>query len=412
MRKRKDGYMKDFSRQPELLNLSEVGIYDETDKLRKAAIWGEVGAEIVLTQLYPPHISLFHGEMDIPKAREEVNNFAETLMRSGIKVVQIRDSLAEILNPQKSLTVDKLLQGFVVKMKKSKLRYGNKELDNGHIEIIDWLVKEDIAKYGKSRALTLNWTLSIRPDLPLGNSIYAKDQMSVILGKMIRSSMKEPIRQPETALYNRVYRELGFKNGIVDIPNSETFEGGDAFVHAKTVYIGVGTRTSIGAAKYIYEALKQDMIEYGYKFVVIEEEESQARSHHDEMSFMHLDTFFNPVGENEVVICDKEASKKTVRVFTTDDKGSTQIIPKERSFIKYLEDENQQIIRVPLPEQQNFGCNFLTISENTVIVPDIENIQTIEELKKVGKQVIRVPLAESTEGYGSAHCMVGQLFRG
>lgn len=403
--------MNDFSRQPKLLNLSAVGIYDETDKLQKGSIWGEVGAEIVLTQLYPPHISLFHGEMDIPKARKEVNNFAETLMRSGVKVVQIRDRLAEILNPQKSLTVDKLLKGFVVKTKKDKLKYGNKELNNGHIEIIDWLLKEDIAKYGKSRALTLNWTLSIHPDLPLGNSIYARDQMSVILGKMIRSSMKEPIRQPETALYDRVYKELGLKSGIVGIPNSETFEGGDAFVHAKTVYIGVGRRTSFGAAKHIYEALKEDMSKYGYKFVVIEEEEPQTRSHHDEMSFMHLDTFFNPVGKNEVVICDKEASKKTVRVFTIGDKGNTQILSTERSLIEYLEDENQKIIRVPLPEQQNFGCNFLTINENTVIVPDIENIQTIEELKKVGKQVIRVPLAESTEGYGAAHCMVGQLFR-
>lgn len=412
MTERKDRDMRDVFRESELVNLSEVGIYDEVHTLKKAAVWGEVGAEIVLTQLYPPRISLFHGEMDIPQARKEVNNFTKTLIESGIKVVQIRDRLAEILNPQESLTTNQLLRAFVAKTKKDKLKYGNKELDSKHIEILEWLLKEDIAKYGESRALTLNLALSITPDLPLGNSIYARDQMNVILGKMVLSSMREPIRRPETALYNRVYIELGLENQIVSMPSSETFEGGDALVHAKTIYIGVGTRTSFGAAMHIYEALKRDIEENGYKFVVVEEEEPRTRSHHDEMSFMHLDTFLNAIGENEVVICDKEASRKTVRVFTTDQKGDTRILPAERSLIEYLEDEKQKIIRVPLPDQQNFGCNFLTINSNTVIVPSINNVNTIKELQKAGKKVIPVPLAESTEGYGAAHCMVGQLFRG
>lgn len=399
------------SQQSGLLNLSKIGIYDETDRLREAAIWGEVGAEVVLTQLYPPHISLFNGEMDISKAREEVKHFTEALTQSGVKILQIRDRLAEILSPKKSLNIDKLLKAFVAKTKKDKLKYGNKELDKKHIEILDWLLKEDIAKYGKSRALTLNWVLSIGQNLPLGNSIYARDQMNVILGKMIRSAMKEPIRQPEVILYNRVYKELGLASEIINIPSSETFEGGDCFVHAKTVYVGVGTRTSFGAAKHIYRALKKDLNETGYKFVVVEEEQPQARSHHDEMSFMHLDTFFNPIGKNEVVVCDREASKKTVKILTADDKGNIQVLPTEKSFIQYLKDEGQKIIIVPPPEQQNFGCNFLTISTNTVIVPDINNTEIIGELKKTGRQVIRIPLAESTEGYGAAHCMVGQLLR-
>lgn len=398
--------------QPGLLNLSKIGIYDETDRLKKAAIWGEVGAEVVLTQLYPPHISLFNGEMDIRKAREEVKHFTRTLIQSGVEILQIRDRLAEILSPKKSLNTDKLLKAFVTKTKKDKLKYGNKELDRKHIEILDWLLREDIARYGESRALTLNWILSIAQSLPLGNSIYARDQMNVILGRMIRSAMKEQIRQPEVILYNRVYKELGLASGIVSIPNSETFEGGDAFVHAKTVYIGVGTRTSFGAAKHIYEALKKDLNEAEYKFVVVEDEEARSRSHHDEMSFMHLDTFFNPVGKNEVVVCDREASKKTVKILITDNKGNTQVLSTGKSFVQYLKDEGQKIIIVPPSEQQNFGCNFLTISRNTVIVPDINNTRTIEALEKAGKQVIRVPLAESTEGYGAAHCMVGQLIRG
>ena len=99
-------------------------------------------------------------------------------------------------------------------------------------------------------------------------------------------------------------------------------------------------------------------------------------------------------------------------MFTTDNRGNTQISPAKRSLIEYLEDENQSIIEIPLPEQQNFGCNFLTINKNTVMIPLVSNINTIKELQKAGKRVISVPLSESTEGYGAAHCMVGQLFRG
>lgn len=406
----KDVYMKNSSQNPELLSLSKIGIYDETDKLQKAAIWGDVGAETVLTQLYPPQISLFQGEMNVPRVREEVDNFTKTLAECSVDIIPIRDHLASTLSPRKSLTIDKVLKAFINKTKQDKLNYGNKELNDKHIEILEWFLQEDISKYGKIKALTLNWELSVKPDLPLGNSIYARDQMNVILGKMIRSSMKEPIRQPEVNLYARVYKELGLASEIINIPSSETFEGGDAFVHASTIYIGVGMRTSLGAARYIYEALKKDLEKNRYNVAVVVEEDPQKRSHHEQMSFMHLDAFFNPVGKNEVVVCADEAERKTVKVFTAVN-GESELISTGKSLIQYLEEQNQKLIEVPSSEQKNFGCNFLTIDENTVIVPDINNTRTVEELKKAGKRVIRVPLAESTEGYGAAHCMVGQLLR-
>lgn len=413
MKEKVDGRGQDFSRQSELTGLSEVRIHDETDRLRKAAIWGQVGAEIVLTQLYPPQISLFRGdsEMNIFNVKSEIKNFRTALIQAGVQIVQVRDYLAENLVPRQGLTRDKLLKGIIRKTKENKPKYGNKILDRQHVEVLDWLIQEDVERFGETQALTLNWLLSIGQDLPLGNSIYARDQMNVILGKMIKCSMKEPIRRPEVALYNRVYRDLGLTSEVIDIPSPETFEGGDAFVHAKTVYVGVGARTSFGAAKYIYEALREDLDKAGFKFVIVEEENPEIRSRHDEMSFMHLDTFFNPIGENEVVVGDGEASRKTVKILTTDDKGNTQTISTGKSFIEFLADEGQRIMMVPLPEQKSFGCNFLTIDKNTGIVPYIRRTRMIDWLRTSGKKVIRVPLTESTDGYGAAHCMVGQLVR-
>src|SRR3989338_1416280 len=109
--------------------------------------------------------------------------------------------------------------------------------------------------------------------------------MTVVLGRQILANFKYPIRQPEVDLYYRVYTSLGINNPIA-IPPGETFEGGDLYIHNGIVYIGVGARTSIGAALHIFSELKDELYNFGYKFHVVIDEAAHNRSRKEQMDFI------------------------------------------------------------------------------------------------------------------------------
>jgi arginine deiminase len=222
--------------------------------------------------------------------------------------------------------------------------------------------------------------------------------------------MKKDIRKPEVELYEFVYKTLFDSEVSFHLPSKETFEGGDAYIHDKTIYIGVGSRTTIGAAIAIYENLKDEIQERKYSFALVIDEDATNRSFVDQMNFMHLDTFSNPVGHRQIAVCLNEAKLRKIKLLKT--VGSkTTIIETNKSFLDYLFEDGQEIISIPEEEQQTFGCNFLAINNTDILVPLKTNKKTIEGLEEVGKKIHYVHLDESTKGFGAAHCMTGQLLR-
>jgi arginine deiminase len=291
-----------------------------------------------------------------------------------------------------------------------KEKYNSKNHKN-YKEILEELLSLDVKRYGSSKALTLNWKLSLFPLLPLGNLIYARDQMNVLFSKRVKAYMKKEIRRPEVDLYEVVYQRIfNSKNHTLMLPEGETFEGGDAYIHDKTIYVGVGARTSLGAAKHIYKELYDQINELSYNFIIVEDPNANKRSHREQMLFMHLDTFSNPVGKRQIAVCLSEAKKRKVKTFKKRN-GKIVVVDLNKTFLDYLFEDGQVIVSIPEEEQQTFGCNFLAIDEKTILVPLQTNKKTIEGLESIGKKVHYVPLDESTKGFGAAHCMTGQLFR-
>lgn len=386
----------------------QIGIFDENDPLKTAVTWGPVGAEAVLSQFYPPHISLFLDDMDVIKARNEALSYAATLNAYGVKTFFARDILAENLKPI-SLSFDAILSILIQKADDIKSKYRTVNHKN-YKEILEVLLKLDIERYGSNRAFTLNWKLSLFPQLPLGNLIYSRDQMNVIFTKRVRSHMKKEIRRPEVELYETVYEKLTGDNNSLVLPLGETFEGGDSYIHDNTIYIGIGTRTSIGAAFHIYRALEKEIEKKGFKFAMVVDMNAENRDFREQMLFMHLDTFSNPVGKNQIAVCLPEAKRRKVKLIETIS-GQPTIIDTGLSFLDFLFREGQEIVSIPEEEQQSFGCNFLSIDNNTILVPLNTNKKTIEGLINIGKKVKYVHLDESTKGFGAAHCMTGQLLR-
>lgn len=390
----------------------KTGILDEADTLKTAVVWGGVGAEAVLAQCYPEEISLFYKSFNTLAARVEGLNYARILQEHGVGVLIIRDRLAEALRP-KPLSKDQVVWDMIRKARDTQDSYGTNvpEAD----DLIAELVERDIDRYGLGKALTLNRTLTLLPQLPLGNSIYSRDQINILLGTRVVAKMAKPIRRGEVGLYELVYKQHLAPHGVINIPSGETFEGGDAYIHNGTVLVGVGTRTTIGAAVGIYEGLEQQLNQQGFSFAIVEDENPFDKPFSEQQESMHLDTFSNPIGRREIAACVEEAYRRRIK-FLSRFGGRLVMRDGFGSFIDYLERTDDNILAVSKEEQQGFGCNFLLLEETvggecTIFVPLRSNTDTNNRLTAMGKQVVHTDLSESTKGYGAAHCMTGQLSR-
>lgn len=371
----------------------KVGIFNETDPLKSAALWGPVGAEALLAQLYPPTTSLFFADFNVLKARKEALAFAKTLNKFGVKTFFVRDEVAKNLKPIK-MSAGELIE------KLQKRADGNPRIKKG----IEGLIKEDVKRYGEDKAVALNYMLSLKPKLPLGNLIYARDQMNVLLDKMVISTMTKPIRKDEVGIYESVYKNLPVEK--IHLPKGETFEGGDAYIHNGFIYMGVGVRTTLGAAKYIFEKLNPKDLQ----FAIVVDPNPLSRPQKLQMDFMHIDTFSNPIGDTQIAVCEEEAKYRRIK-FLRRIAGKTQVVDSGLSFMEHLEKTEKDVVVIPRSEQESFGCNFLAIDDKTLILPINSNKTTNKRLEAVGKKLVFQDLYESTRGYGAAHCMTGQLRR-
>lgn len=389
---------------------SKIGIYRETDQLRSAVLWGPVGAEAVLAQIYPPEISLFYDKMDVVKARKEALRFAKTLTSLGVKIIFSRDRLAATMPSKTQLTFKEVTEAIKKKAReereKAHLTYSELE------QQIDTLIKADIKRYGKAQALELNKLLCLDPQLALGNLIYARDQMNVLMNTRIISSMKKPIRQGEIEIYERVYKAVLPKNTpTIQMPNGETFEGGDAYIHNGVVYIGVGSRTSEGAAKHIFKELYPQLQKNDLQFAMVVDPDPENRPLNEQMDFMHLDTFSSPIGYKEIAVCEEEVKRRQVIFLELNKQGKVVKKNSKQNFLMYLQTKEERVVVIPREEQQEFGCNFLAYNAKTLLLPLGSNTTTIKRFKQAKKKIIILNLEELTRGYGAAHCMTGQLLR-
>lgn len=413
-----------------------IGIFNETDRLRAVTLWGPLGTEALLAQLYPERISCFLEEMDVPQARKESATFAATLQKMDVQTACARDRLAYSLPLQEGNTdqlisslikkaheietqypeqIEKRVEKLMVDIDPSDTQFSREEMRQRVIAGLDndirRLVREDVTRYGEAAAIALNKAICLDTKLPLGGALYARDPMNVLLGTRFVSRMTFPIRQPEIEFYEQAYDTiLPANTQEAVIPEGETFEGGDAYIHNGTVYVGVGVRTTRGGAEFIYKTLKPQLDAHGLQFAIIEDEHPETRVQEEAMDFMHLDTFSGPIGDKEIAVCDEEAVRRRVKYLETGEDGAVVVVDTGKNFLQHLQ-EMEDVVIIPRHEQRGFGCNFLAIDDNTIILPSAKNTETIAQLEKRGKNILVVDLFQITRGYGAAHCITGQLRR-
>ena len=394
---------------------SRLGVFEETDSLKKVLMWGEPGSESILGQLLPKKISCFQTQFDVIAARDEFRYAKSLIENEGIEVISVKDLLAKMINDKK-VEPGKDLKTLNKELVLIGHNYYEEYKDRGisKIDVLSWfseVLEADAVKYGEKAAVVINTMVANRnlPELPLSNLLFARDQSNMLGRTWVWSSMKHPIRQPEVSLYKQVLDYSGiFKNsGInsIEVDGQGKFEGGDGIVHNGIVYIGVGGRTN---QEGILKTASSILSDGNKLMMVIDEERDNGQL--DEMDAMHLDTFWMPCGKNEIVACPSEVGRRKIKEVVKDN-GQLKVNDLGW-FADYMEKLDVDLVKLTKEEQECYAPNFLNLGEDKIILSLCEGNDLTHELTKRGKKVSNANLVNITKGYGGLHCMTAGIKRG
>ena len=376
-----------------------------------------------LENLMPQYLSrqLFEDIPYLVHAREEHDQFAQTLRQSGVEVVYLLDLVAEaVAEPAVkeqivldfiaeiglsahgveervreyllSLTVPQMLASMVRGVRKSDL--GSRE----PIHLVDYI--DDAYPFFVD---------------PMPNLYFTRDPFFMVDGGVCVSSMANAVRARETLFgqylftHHPLYKHTPMLHARTD-PFS--IEGGDVLVLSpEAVAVGISQRTDPHAV----EALAKRIIceETGIQRVL-------AIDIPKTRSYMHLDTVMTMVDVDKFTI--HPSILPAVRTFSLTKADEKLVITPEKRKLAETLAETLHLDRVTMihcggtsaidaaREQWNDGTNTLAVAPGEVIAFS-RNYVTNGILREHGVTVHEIPSAELSRGRGGPRCMSMPLWR-
>ena len=163
-------------------------IFDETHPLEEVMVWGEPGIEALLGQLLPKTRSLFRSYYKVPRARGEFACMSALIINEGIRIVRAKDATVSMLKerviPSLPASIHELKHDLHQRADSFFETYRHaKEVDLKYVgfditpedvyqevkQDMDKILEQDIAMYGKSGAIRLNYLLSLSKPWPMSN---------------------------------------------------------------------------------------------------------------------------------------------------------------------------------------------------------------------------------------------------
>ena len=269
----------------------------------------------------------------------------------------------------------------------------------------------DTDTYIESTSITFN---------PLGNIVFCRDQQITTKKGVIIGSSRTSQRKYEHIIMKQIFQNIG-ANIIGDLRGEGYLEGGDFFVAREDLsMLGVGLRTDMNGAKYL---MKNDLLGTRYMGICLDENDLDQQR-------MHLDTYFNILNDNNVLVIDFEDVKKEekkelnidrkvyyydnnkdIKEIESDNKnidnkiGEYKLIKIYDSFYKFLDDMKFNYIKITHKEQKEYMINFLNIGNNTVISvnKNLEKKLKDNNINNINVQYFNCqPILNM---YGGMHCM-------
>ena len=207
------------------------------------------------------------------------------------------------------------------------------------------------------------------------DSIYTHDPCVVSNKGVVICNMGKKARQPETDSIKKFFHSI-------EVPITGTLEGGDVvWINEKTIAVGEGYRTNKEGIEQL-KLLLSDQIE-----TVITVSIPHWNGPDD---CLHLMSNLSPIDHDLYLVY-------------------SRLLPV--SFIKYLLDQNIELIDVPDDEYESMGCNVLAIAPRKVIMIS-GNPKTKQLLENKGVEIHTYDGSEiSIKGAGGPTCLTRPFLR-
>ena len=386
-----------------------------------------------------PAASLYEDVTDEEEIRKCFNELGEYLKTKNIKLITTEDILLLKENELMKLAKDSLnYERETLKLEEEK--EDNKKRKDSFKEYENYSsdeYKENVLKKFSKKNL-INVILT-RPTIklkhintdtfiestsitfePVGNIVFCRDQQITTKKGVVIGSSRTSQRKYEHIIMKQIFENIG-ANIIGDVRGEGYLEGGDFFVAREDLsMLGVGLRTDMNGAKYL---MKNDLLGTRYMGICLDENDLDQQR-------MHLDTYFNILNDNNVLVIDFEDVKKEekkelnidrkvyyydnnkdIKEIESDNKnidnkiGEYKLIKIYDSFYKFLDDMKFNYIKITHKEQKEYMINFLNIGNNTVISVN-KNLE--KKLKDNNINIIDVQYFNCQpilNMYGGMHCM-------
>ena len=386
-----------------------------------------------------PAASLYEDVTDEDDIRKCFNELGEYLKTKDIKLITIEDAL---LLKGKEENLMKLAKDSLNYERETKLEEEKEEKDRKdslkeyEMYSSDEYKENVLKKLSKKNLINVILT---RPTIklkhintdtfiestsitfnPVGNIVFCRDQQITTKKGIVIGSSRTSQRKYEHIIMKQVFNNIG-ADIIGELGEEGYLEGGDFFVAREDLsMLGVGLRTDMNGAKYL---MKNDLLGTRYMAICLDENDLDQQR-------MHLDTYFNILNDNNVLVIDFEDVKKEekkelnidrkvyyydnnkdIKEIESDNKnidnkiGEYKLIKIYDSFYKFLDDMKFNYIKITHKEQKEYMINFLNIGNNTVISVN-KNLE--KKLKDNNINIIDVQYFNCQpilNMYGGMHCM-------